>query len=306
MDSRDRPGALQQRDENAQEQEPDLEQYIEVLIEHQKKWEEEGKYVEAEMAHNRVKELKQQLKLQQDNEIHMRHQQDLEELEQAHIEEFNNFNADWDKRMNEFQVHSAQLVQTLEGKHEQELQEEHEKLIASFGMQEQMDSSQPMVPVGFKRSPELLNLISTQKSLAKQKEYKDAHKIQIKAQELERKEIQKHVQEAEAKMRKFEQKLIKKQELEMESLRKRIIAGENEQKKQRALDLERMFQRYQNVKKELENNHKKELNSFKKGPRFNANQSVVSKGNESSIRGVKISAQKKRPTNINSNGFSAV
>ena len=35
----------------------------------------------------------------------------------------------------------------------------------------------------------------------------------------------------------------------MNALRKRIDAGENEQKKQRALELERLLQRYQNVKK---------------------------------------------------------
>lgn len=44
----------------------------------------------------------------------------------------------------------------------------------------------------------------------------------------------------------------------MAALQKKIEAGENEQKKQRALELEKMFLRYQNVKKELENKHKME------------------------------------------------
>ena len=61
----------------------------------------------------------------------------------------------------------------------------------------------------------------------------------------------------------------------MNALRKRIDAGENEQKKQRALELERLLQRYQNVKKvgvqvllnraqELENQQKLERNRFEK------------------------------------------
>lgn len=85
----------------------------------------------------------------------------------------------------------------------------------------------------------------------------------------------------------------------MESLRKRIIAGENEQKKQRALDLERMFQRYQNVKKELMTNHKKEKNFLKKGGvGFNPNMTKMSNiSQHSSAKGVNASAQKKKPTN---------
>lgn len=55
------------------------------------------------------------------------------------------------------------------------------------------------------------------------------------------------------KMAAAEAKLISKQQNEMAALRKRIEAGENEQKKQRAVDLEKLLQRYQNVKKELEN-----------------------------------------------------
>lgn len=47
--------------------------------------------------------------------------------------------------------------------------------------------------------------------------------------------------------------------------------------KQRALELERMFQRYNNVKKELENNHKRENNVLKKGQSvYNPNASRMS------------------------------
>lgn len=69
--------------------------------------------------------------------------------------------------------------------------------------------------------------------------------------------------------------------------------------KQRALELERMFQRYNNVKKELENNHKKEKNYLKKGQSvFNPNASRMSQQSyKSSAGGINASAQKKRPSN---------
>lgn len=273
--------------EPGQQEEENLEGFIEILTEHQKKCEEDGKYVEAEMAKNRITELKNQLKARENEELEYRHQNDLYELEETHITEFNNFNEEWDKRMNEFQVHSAQLIQSLEEKHDNDLKLNRQELEKKMGDH-------------FKKSPELLSMISMQKNLAKQQEYQQAHQIQIKAQELEAKEQERHFQERDKKIQVFENKLLKKQEVEMESLRKRIIAGENEQKKQRALELERMFQRYQNVKKELENNHKKEKNFLKKGGvGFNANMTRMSRmSTGSSAKGIKLSAQKKQPSNM--------
>ena len=48
------------------------------------------------------------------------------------------------------------------------------------------------------------------------------------------------------------EKFKAKQTAELGALRKRIQTGREEQKKQRQLDLERLLQRYQNVKSELE------------------------------------------------------
>lgn len=278
--------------EENENKEPSLEEYIEILTNHQKTCEEEGKYVEAEMAMNRVKELKEQLKNKNDFELQERHEGDLAELEETHIMEFNQFNQEWDKIMNQFQIHASELIKSLEEKHDAQLQEEREMVIQKIGDR-------------YKKSPELLSLISTQKNLAKQKEYREAHKIQIEAQELEKKEMQKYHQERQERVEKYERKIIQAQEKEMESLRKRIIAGENEQKKERALKLERMFQRYQNSKAELQGQQKKDKNLLKKGHSvFNPNMSQVSRASggsqASSIRGINKSGQKKRPSNTSS------
>lgn len=48
------------------------------------------------------------------------------------------------------------------------------------------------------------------------------------------------------------EKFKAKQTSELQALRKRVQTGREEQKKQRQLDLERLLQRYQNVKSELE------------------------------------------------------
>lgn len=59
-----------------------------------------------------------------------------------------------------------------------------------------------------------------------------------------------------------EQTLINKQMNEMGALRKKIEAGVKEQEKQRAKELERLLQRYQNVKKELDNQHRIQKNKL--------------------------------------------
>ena len=59
----------------------------------------EGRYVEAEMAKNRVAELKQQDFQRQMEEMAFTHQQQREECEQAHIKQYQEFNAYWDKQL---------------------------------------------------------------------------------------------------------------------------------------------------------------------------------------------------------------
>lgn len=76
--------------------------------------------------------------------------------------EFNQFNQNWDQRMNEFQQHGMSLIKALEDKHMQQLDEysnELEKELSEI----------------FKPSSELLNLKKIQISLAKQKNYTEAH-----------------------------------------------------------------------------------------------------------------------------------
>ena len=69
----------------------------------------------------------------------------------------------------------------------------------------------------------------------------------------------------------------------MAALQKKIEAGENEQKKNRALELEKMFLRYQNVKKELENKHKLEKTRLEKGDSFDAQASIMASRQQSKM-----------------------
>lgn len=176
--------------------------------------------------------------------------------------EFNQFNQQWDQRMNEFQQHGHGLLKAMEERHIKELDDYSAELEKSL-------------PNIFKPSAELLNMRKIQLNLAKQKNYSDAHAVQVRCNQMEKKERAAYDGNRNHKRQLLENKKIKQQENELLALQKKIEAGENEQKKQRALDLEKMFLRYQNVKKELENKHKMERLRLEKGDVFDAQASIM-------------------------------
>jgi hypothetical protein len=215
-----------------------VQDFLAILEEHRKNCENEGKYVEAEIARNRLAEL--QLHEENRRREAMRSRQIAERLgvEEAHMLEFQQFNQIWDSKMKDYEEHSASLIANLKARHKAELQEFQEKLI-----------SKPLKP---KFSKELLNLRKIQGHLAKQKDYAEAHKMKLKANSLEGWELEKQQNQRQQQMFKKEAKFKHKQQQEVRALKKRITSGRQTQKRQRQFDLERLLQRYQNVKQELE------------------------------------------------------
>jgi len=194
--------------------------------------------VEAEIVKNRLDELK----LHEENRRReaMRSRQIAERLgvEEAHMLEFQQFNMIWDKKMQDYEEHAEQLVKAIKERHASELRDYQKKLIGK--------------QIRPKFSKDLLNLRKIQETLAKQKDYAEAHKIKLKADALEAFELEKWHTERESNILGKEDKFKYSKQQELIALQKRIQTGRDELKKQRHLDLERLLQRYQNVKAELE------------------------------------------------------
>lgn len=133
-----------------------VQDFLEILEEHRKNCERQGKYVEAEIAKNRLEELK----LHEENRRReaMRSRQIAERLgvEEAHMLEFQQFNMIWDKKMAEYEAHAEELVEAMKERHAAELREYQRKLM-----------TKQLRP---KFSKELLNMRTIQETLAKQKE----------------------------------------------------------------------------------------------------------------------------------------
>ena len=75
-----------------------------------------------------------------------------------------------------------------------------------------------------------------QQQLARQKQYAEAHQVQIKAQQMEEEERERYMQQRHKKIVAAEATLIQKQANEMNALRKKIETGMNERLKQREIE----------------------------------------------------------------------
>jgi len=203
------------------------------------------------MAKNRIEEIRAKEDQKKRDALSIKQLNERLEVEEAHRMEFDKFNQMWDKTMNEFQEHSLQLETSMADKHITE-------------MDELKDNLERTLPAAPKPSPELHHLRSAQLNLAKQQNYVEAHKVQSKATEMEEEELKKWNKVRAQKIAASEAQLANKHDMEAQALRKKIESGLTEQKKQRAIELERLLQRYQNIKRDLESHQKIERQKFEK------------------------------------------
>merc|ERR1712188_37951 len=127
--------------------EESVQDFLRILEEHRAECEAQGKYVEAEIAKKRLDELQEHEANRQKEAMRSRQITERLGVEEAHMMEFQQFNAIWDKKMEEFKANAKQLVDTMRKKH----------------------------------ANELLNTRKIQETLAKMKQSSEAHKVKLKA-----------------------------------------------------------------------------------------------------------------------------
>lgn len=219
--------------------EPDLNTFIDLLIDHQKNCESEGKYVEAEIAKNRISELRQQQELKRVESIKSKHLSQKLEIEQTHLEEFNAFNKIWDDKMRDLEGKCKDQEEMMENKHKQEFDTRTEEF-------------NKRTSANAKPTAEILNLKKIQDNLARQKDYAEAHRVQMKVQQLEGEEQARWTDERDQKRSFMQTQLMKKHGMERNAFQKKVQSQLDTLKKQRAVELERLLQKYQNIKKGIE------------------------------------------------------
>ena len=89
--------------------------------------------------------------------------------------------------------------------------------------------------------------------LAKNQDYKGAHYAQQKAFDMEKKEYERFILEREKKISNLLEQKIQFHQNEYNSLRKRILNGLDELESQRKKEYDRLFLKFNNLKKNIEN-----------------------------------------------------
>ncbi len=89
--------------------------------------------------------------------------------------------------------------------------------------------------------------------------YKEAHVLQIQVDQMEKDEAEKWKEKQDAKINKQWKSLEQKHSNELQALQTKIKVGETELMKSRTQEMERLLQKYLNVKKGLETQHQAEI-----------------------------------------------
>eukprot|EP00933_Yihiella_yeosuensis_P033403 TRINITY_DN27116_c0_g1_i1.p1 TRINITY_DN27116_c0_g1~~TRINITY_DN27116_c0_g1_i1.p1 ORF type:complete len:277 (-),score=64.94 TRINITY_DN27116_c0_g1_i1:168-998(-) len=224
--------------------EHDIDAIVQALDQKRLAYEIEGKYEEADYTKQRLEQLQDQVEQKRREDMKSRQLAERLGVEEAHIKELQEFNAHWDQKAAEFEAHARNLQDQLKERHEKEFQTGRERFVIE---------TEPRTP---RWSRDLLNLRKIQDTLAKMKKYQEASKTKQQADIVEAKETEAWRVKRDAKVRGLEEQFLHKQDLEMNGLTKRIVSGREEQKQARKLELQRLLQRYHNVKSQLESQQK--------------------------------------------------
>lgn len=174
---------------------------------------------------------------------------EISDLENAFEDEFKAFNEDWDNRMATYKENCKEMENNLKSKQENESQTTRANL----------EESIPIIP---KHSSGYLNFKRIQDTLVKKKEYLEAHAFQQNMLELEENQKKKWGDDRKSQIELALTQLKKRQDNEFDAFIIKVTNGFDELKKQRAVEMESLLKRYQNLKLELKNAHKLQKNRF--------------------------------------------
>ena len=218
-------------------QESAIADFLQILEEHRKNCEQQGKYVEAEVAKKRFDELKSHEANRRRESMKAQQVKERLGVEEAHMLEYQQFNSQWDQKCKDYETQSQNQMNAMKERHLDELKEFQQKLLEK--------QQKP------KFSPVLLNYRKIEEHLARSKNYNDAHKVKAKADRMEAKETEQWNKMKQKEMFQQESQFKAAKRQELSALQKRIKTGREEQSKRRQIALGKLMQRYRNVSNEL-------------------------------------------------------
>ena len=92
----------------------------------------QGKFLEAEKAKQKIIKLKKEEAKFREQEIKNKQLKETEEVEQGHIQDFQEFNQLWEKELSDFEENCRKQIEELRAKHEEEIDSTKETAVAAF------------------------------------------------------------------------------------------------------------------------------------------------------------------------------
>ena len=215
-------------------------EFLRILEEYRIKCEEEGNYLEAGRSNKQLNVLRKQEQVRQQKAVLARQLAERQDVQLAHNMQFSDFNAAWDKYMEDYDNMAQMYIQQMTERHALVLLEYQKQL------RHELSGKPP------KWSRELLEHRRKQHILARNKQYAEAQKLKKVSDKVEEKERKEMEREQAVMFARREAKYRQQQQSELSALLKRIEVRRREHIKQRNLDSKRLLQRNRNVQQVLE------------------------------------------------------
>lgn len=212
---------------------------------------EEGRYLDADNAKNKIKQVTGILDKKRKRNMRSKHNMEKHKLDEDFESEMQSFSGFWDEKIMKYQEECRQLEKMLLGKNEEELEDYNQSLNKT-------------IPLKFKPSPKMLEMHATLNQLLKSQQYRDAHYLQQKICLLEKQEEEKYFYERDRKIEKLLQAMKTRHNQEYNTLKKKIILGLEELEINRKKEYEKLLLKFNNIKKNIENQHNMENYYFEK------------------------------------------
>ena len=212
---------------------------------------EEGRYLDADNAKNKMKQVNQILDKKRKRSMKTKHNLEKNKLDEDFENEMQSFSAFWDEKIMKYQEECRQLEKMLLTKNQEELEDYNQSLNKT-------------IPLKFKPSPKMLEMHATLNQLLKNQEYRDAHYLQQKICVLERREEEKYFYERDRKIEHLPESMKQRHNQEYNTLKKKIILGLEELEINRKKEYEKLLLKFNNIKKNIENQHNMESYYFEK------------------------------------------
>lgn len=216
-----------------------IREFIQMLEEHQYKCEKERNFVNAEIAKQKVNQLKQVEKEKLLSDMKFQHQEELGTFEIEKNQSFIEFNNEWDRNYQELMEKFVEFEDRLKAQQQEDLNNKIEEFDKKF---------HPVV----KPTSEILNLTKILNGLIRQKDYIKAHQIQSQINKLSEFDSNQYALEKERRLAKEVEKIRQKHYQEYQVLVAKKELAEAEYAKNRQLEFDKLVQGFKNRFKEIQ------------------------------------------------------